>query len=122
VSGGNAVPVTSEKNHDPARGLLRSQRLLLLSTSASSVIVDLVDGAGSLTWDRNVSVTSPSDNTSVTHPLFPGNRHPHEGWFIYLDDFMVLHEFTSFTSTSDGASQDSLSSTLPSSVKTSRSI
>jgi len=86
--------------------------LLLLSTSASSVIVALVDGPGSLTWDTSISVTSPGDNTDVSHSLFPANRHPHEGWFIYLDDFNVLHEFTSFSLTSDGVSQDSLSSTF----------
>ena len=86
--------------------------LLLLPASATSVTVDLVDGQGALTWDTSVSVTSPADNTLVTHPLFPGNRHPHEGWFIYLETFGVLHEFTSFTKSVDGASQDTLSSSF----------
>jgi len=84
--------------------------LLLLSTPASSLVVGLVDGPGSLTWDTSISVTSPAENTDVSHNLFPSNRHPHEGWFIYLPDFDVLHEFTAFTSTNNGASQDSFNS------------
>lgn len=85
---------------------------LLMATAASAITVDLVDGPGALTWDTDTSVTSPADNTSVTHPLFPGNRHPHEGWFVYFDDLDILHEFTSFTKSSDGASQDSLDSVI----------
>jgi len=86
--------------------------LLLFSNPATSVTVDLVDGQGALMWDTSVSVTSPAENAFVTHPLFPSNRHPHEGWFIYLETFGVLHEFTAFTKTSDGTSQDSLTSTF----------
>ncbi len=88
---------------------------LLIATSASSTTVDLVDGNGSLLWDTSVSVTSPGGNTTVDHPLFPGNRHPHEGWFIFLPDLGpggILHEFTNFTVTSNGQNQASLSSTM----------
>lgn len=86
--------------------------VLLLSTSAAAVTVDLVDGDGALIWDTSVSVTSPSANTSVTHPLFPANRHTHEGWFIYIEDFSLLVEFAGFTKTVDGVDQDTISSTL----------
>ncbi|MGI9430719.1 MAG: PEP-CTERM sorting domain-containing protein [Myxococcota bacterium] len=86
--------------------------LLWLSTPASSLVIDLVDGPGSLTWDTSISVASPAENTDVSHTLFPSNRHPHEGWFIYLADFGVLHEFTNFTFTSNGVSQDSVTSTF----------
>jgi len=84
--------------------------LLAITSSASATTVDLVDGNGTLTWDTSVSVGSVSDNTSVTHPLFPTNRHPREGWFIYLPAVGLLHEFTNFTKTVDGASQDVLTS------------
>lgn len=86
--------------------------LLLSAAPASAITVDLVDGQGTLDWNTSISVTSPTENTAVTHPLFPANRHPHEGWFVYLTDFGVLHEFTSFTKTTDGVSQDMLSSSL----------
>jgi hypothetical protein len=59
--------------------------LLLLSNWASAATVDLVDRQGTLTWDSSVSVTSPAENTSVTHPQFSGNRHPHEKWFLYIE-------------------------------------
>ena len=84
--------------------------LLLWAAPASSTTVDLVDGQGTLTWDTSIGVTSPTQNTSVTHPMFPANRHTREGWFLFVEGFGLLHEFTSFTKTSDGVSQDTLTS------------
>lgn len=85
--------------------------LLTLGAPASAVTIDLAAGNGALTWDTSTSVTAPVLNASVTHPLFPGNRHTHEGWFMYVEEFSVLLELTNFTSASDGASQDAILST-----------
>jgi hypothetical protein len=84
----------------------------LLAAPASATTVDLVDGLGTLDWDTSVSVTDPAPNASVTHPLFPYNRHPHEGWLLYVENFDLIYEFTSFTKTTDGASQDTITSTI----------
>ena len=60
--------------------------LFLLSNTASATIVDLIDPPGTLDWDTSQSVTLPSPNTVVTHPLFANNRHTYEGWFLYVED------------------------------------
>ncbi|MCP5057767.1 MAG: PEP-CTERM sorting domain-containing protein [bacterium] len=85
---------------------------LLLATSASAVTVDLIDGNGTLDWNTGIGVSSMVENAAVTHPLFANNRHTREGWFLYLEDFAYLHEFTNFTKAPNGASQDSISSTF----------
>ena len=84
---------------------------LTIGASASAVTIDLAAGTGALNWDTTTSVASPLQNASVTHPLFPGNRHTHEGWFVHIQEFGVLLELTNFTSVSNGVSQDSISST-----------
>ncbi len=85
---------------------------LLVSSPAHALLVDLVDGQGSLDWETTISVASSTENTDVSHPLFTQNRHPHEGWLLYLADFGIIHEFTNFTSLGNGTSQDSLTSTF----------
>ncbi|MDJ0786872.1 MAG: PEP-CTERM sorting domain-containing protein [Myxococcota bacterium] len=89
-----------------------SVALLVIASPASATLVDVVDGPGSMFWDTSTSVTSPADNAGSFHPNFPDNRHPHEGWFVYVDQLGMLYEFTNFTKTSDGVSQDVLSSTV----------
>ncbi|MCG8587678.1 MAG: hypothetical protein MJE66_00110 [Proteobacteria bacterium] len=92
----------------PALALL----LLLSSKPSSATTVDLIDGQGALTWDTSISVGSLTENTSVTHPLYPINRHPHEGWFLFVNEGPgFLHEFTNFTKTTNGANQDVLTAT-----------
>lgn len=84
---------------------------LTLGAPASAVTIDLTAGNGALSWDTTTSVASPLQNAAVTHPLFPGNRHTHEGWFVHIQEFGALLELTNFTSVSNGVSQDSISST-----------
>ncbi|MEM7412371.1 MAG: PEP-CTERM sorting domain-containing protein [Myxococcota bacterium] len=78
---------------------------------AVAATVSLAAGTGAMSWDTTTSVTSPLQNTAVTHPLFPGNRHTHEGWFLYVQEFGILTELTNFSSVSDGVSQDVISAT-----------